>query len=233
MFVSTGPNTACVQVIREIEAEEEICCNYGRDFFGPGNERCRCATCESTGRGAFRDREAPLSQSSTGTGGGSEDQGMRLRRGKQLTASQSSQGTPARSERRMSADRGDGESGSRPLTPSASPAPPPAHAPALDDLAAADCTPRGRQVAPELEVVWVNPRDASKEFWLPAAVVSWAELGDAAPRPKQDQCLVRYFADDSLYAMLCTGRGVALGAAHPCMQCLRARPPSQCLRRAE
>ncbi|KAJ7994485.1 hypothetical protein DPEC_G00249740 [Dallia pectoralis] len=70
-FVSTGRDTACVKVLRDIEPGEEISCYYGDGFFGENNEHCECYTCERRLDGAFKSKaglpaEAPVINSKYG-----------------------------------------------------------------------------------------------------------------------------------------------------------------------
>ncbi|ORY85090.1 hypothetical protein BCR37DRAFT_258006 [Protomyces lactucae-debilis] len=55
-FVMVNGNIA-VAAIRNIEIGEEITIAYSPDYFGPGNIDCRCASCERTGKGFYRNAE--------------------------------------------------------------------------------------------------------------------------------------------------------------------------------
>lgn len=77
-FVSTGRNTACVKVLRDVAPGEEITCYYGDDFFGDNNNNCECHTCERRKMGAFTVRDT--NQNHLGTSYKLRDTDKRLSR---------------------------------------------------------------------------------------------------------------------------------------------------------
>ena len=181
-FVSTGASTACVQVIRDLTSAMHHC-NYGENFFGPGN---------ATPLPDLRAR-GPGRVSRPGDGRVPDLHGARRgRRGSRhaVPARQAADPVPELAEHVWHARSRLEPQRRRGLTrPTRHPGKP-----------AADCPwparPEG-QAPPSAGGGGRFPPEPSDALWRPAVVVPWTEWDETMPLPSSDECVVCFFEDKS------------------------------------